>query len=97
MSKTKEKKEKVSKDIFSEAKRKRKEAHEAKLKAKENAKAANEAQTREEFRKFFIKAKKKLKIAADMEGVIWTHIKASGFDKKEKFEDGIKHFGYNIK
>lgn len=88
----KEKSSKSSAGIFAEAREKRKKAHEAKIQAK----LSDEKQTREEFRKFFVKIKKKLSITADMENIIWIHIKASGFDKKEKFEDGIRHFGYKI-
>ena len=51
---------------------------------------------RESFRKFFIKIKGKLKLTSDLEEVIWMHFVRSGFDKKEKFEDGLKHFGYKI-
>jgi len=99
MSKSKEtkkdkeaKKEISSKSIFSEAKEKRKKAYQDKLKAKKS----DEKQTREEFRKFFVKIKKKLSITADMEQIIWIHIKAAGYNKKDKFEDGVKHFGYKI-
>ena len=82
-------KEKVV-DKFASAKEKRAAAWEAKQKEE---KAEN---SRDEFRKFFIKIKGKLNLAGDMEEVIWIHFKSAGFNKKEKFEEGIKHFGYNL-
>lgn len=51
---------------------------------------------RDEFRKFFIRIKGKLGLDESMEKVIWLHFKRAGFDKKEKFEKGIKHFGYEL-
>jgi hypothetical protein len=51
---------------------------------------------REEFRQFFIKIKNKLQLKNSMEEILWLHLKSSGFDKSEKFEDGIRHFGYNL-
>lgn len=51
---------------------------------------------REEFRKFFIGLKRKLNLESDRENVIWLHLKAIGMDKKEKFNEGVKHFGYKI-
>ena len=72
--------------------------------ARANRKAAWEAKkvenkeedSRDEFRKFFVKVRGKLGLTQDMEEVIWKHLKASGFDKKEKFTEGIKHFGYKL-
>ena len=69
------------------AKAKRKAAHEAK-----EAKAKIE-DSREEFRKFFAQKKSKLALAPSLENVLWLHFKAYGFDKKENFSAGLKHFG----
>lgn len=55
-----------------------------------------EKDTREEFRKYFTKLKRKINLSSDLEDIIWLHFKASGFDKKDKFEDGIQHFGYKL-
>lgn len=55
-----------------------------------------EVNHREEFRKFFIQINTKLKLNRNMEDVIWLHLKASGFDKKEKFNEGVLHFGYKL-
>ena len=79
-------------DNFQEARKKRLAVWE--LKQKDLQKKEN---TREEFRKFFIKIKNKLSLEKEMEKVLWIHFKSAGFDKKEKFEAGIKHFGYNLK
>jgi len=88
----KKKKESPSKSRLEQAKEKRRLAWEAKQKER----GSDERSEREEFRKFFAKIKNKLKLEKSMEEVIWKHFKASGFDKKEKFEKGIKHFGYKL-
>ena len=82
---------KPTKSHITAAKEKRRKAWEAQQ--KENNKAEN---TRDEFRKFFIKIKGKLGLTQDMEEIIWIHFKSAGFDSKEKFEAGIKHFGYKL-
>lgn len=87
---TKRKKEEKVEDKFTEARKKRQEAHAAKQAAEKKE------DSREEFRKFFVKIKGKLSLSADMEDVIWKHFKSAGFTKKEKFEEGIKHFGYKL-
>jgi len=81
-----------SKSRLEQAKEKRKLAWEAKLKES----GSDERIERENFRRFFVKIKNKLSLDKSMEEVIWKHFKASGFDKKEKFEKGIKHFGYKL-
>ena len=83
--------EEAVKDRLAEAKAARRKAWEEK-----QAKKTVEENSRDEFRKFFIKIKGKLGLGKDMEEVIWIHFKSAGFDKKEKFEDGIKHFGYKL-
>lgn len=89
MAKNEEKK--IIVDEFAELRLKRKEAAEALLAEKEA-----EINQREEFRKFFIKLNSQLKLNRDMENVLWLHLKASGFDKKDKFVEGIQHFGYKL-
>jgi hypothetical protein len=59
-------------------------------------KILDEEVVREEFRKFFIKAKRKLGLENKMEEIIWLHLKAIKHDKPEKFEDGIANFGYKL-
>lgn len=90
--KNSEEKENIKTDKFADAKEKRRLAFEAK---QEKSKSGSD-KSREEFRKFFIKVKSKLGLDKSMEQVIWTHFKVSGFDKKDKFEEGIKHFGYKL-
>lgn len=88
---TEEKEEEVGTvDIFAEAREKRKKAWEA----KQSVYKTGEEKTREEFRKFFVKVRGKLNLDKNMEEVIWMHFKTSGFDKQEKFEEGLYHFGY---
>ena len=53
-------------------------------------------ESREAFRSYFVKAKRKLGIAASLEEIIWMHLKATGHDKPESFEKGIEHFGYKL-
>jgi len=57
----------------------------------------DEKKTREEFKQYFVKLKRKLGLKPDLENIIWLHFKAAGFDKKEKFDSGVEHFGYKIK
>lgn len=52
--------------------------------------------SREDFRKYFLKINKKLKLEKYVEEVIWIHLKTIGCNKKELFEKGIEHFGYKI-
>ena len=58
--------------------------------------AFEEKKNREDFKKFFIKLKRKLNLDPSIEEVMWEHFKAEGFSKKENFEKGTKHFGYKI-
>ena len=69
----------------------RKAAHESKMMQK-----AVIEDSREEFRKYFVGLKRKLNLAPELENVIWLHLKAVGMDKKEKFNEGVTHFGYKI-
>jgi len=55
-----------------------------------------EEDDREDFRQYFVKLKRKLSLEADLEGIMWLHFKASGFATKERFDAGVKHFGYEI-
>lgn len=57
----------------------------------------SEKEKKEAFRQYFIKVKRKLGIAPNLEGVIWMHLKAIGCDKPEDFEKGIENFGYKLK
>ena len=51
---------------------------------------------REDFRKYFLKIKNKLKLEKSVEEIIWVHLKAIKHDKKELFDKGVKHFGYKL-
>jgi hypothetical protein len=48
---------------------------------------------REAFSAFWAVAKKDYKKTKDLEEILWAHLKASGFDKPELFEQGLEHFG----
>jgi len=65
--------------------------HEAKMQAKKLVDAS-----REEFRIYFVELKRKLNLAPEIEDVMWLHLKAIGMNQKEKFNEGVKHFGYKI-
>jgi hypothetical protein len=52
--------------------------------------------SREDFRKYFLKLNKKLKLNKSLEEVIWVHLKTIGCNKKDLFDKGVKHFGYKI-
>jgi hypothetical protein len=71
-----------------EMREKRREVGEAKKAAK-----AAELDQRDEFRKFFAKKREKLNLDSSMEHILWLHFVATGHAEKEKFEDGLKHFG----
>lgn len=55
-----------------------------------------EENTREEFRKYFAKIKRTLSLSSDMEEIVWLHLKSTGFNRKDKFDDGLRHFGYKF-
>ena len=59
--------------------------------AKEPEKCTEDS--KEEFRKFFAQKKSNLNLSPSLENVVWLHFKAYGFDKKESFSSGLKHFG----
>jgi hypothetical protein len=58
--------------------------------------ALTEKECREAFRVFFVKVKRKLNLAPNLEAVIWTHLKSIKHDKPEDFEKGIENFGYKL-
>ena len=51
---------------------------------------------RDDFRKYFLKLSKDLKLAGYLEEVIWIHLKTIKHNKKALFKEGVKHFGYKI-
>ena len=66
------------------------------LAANKNKMQSKKDNSREDFRKYFLKINKKLKIEKYLEEAIWIHLETIGCNKKELFEQGVKHFGYNI-
>jgi hypothetical protein len=55
-----------------------------------------ESELREEFRKYFIKLNKTLKLGRDMENVLWLHLKSTDCTNPELFSKGVENFGYKI-
>ena len=51
---------------------------------------------RDEWRQYFVKLKRKLNLDPSLEQVMWLHFKSSGFTSKDRFDEGVKHFGYEI-
>ena len=50
----------------------------------------------EEFRLFWVIACKKYGLNSELKDAVWIHLQATGNDKKEKFLDGLKSFGFKI-
>lgn len=64
--------------------------------ATKNNKPLREEEIREQFRQYFVKLRRKIKLEANLENVLWLHLKSSGFNKKELFDKGIENFGYKV-
>jgi len=71
-----------------------KKARAIRIKHYESLQKKSNANTKEEFRKFFIQKKNELKLDPSLEEVIWLHFQSCGFDNKDKFLEGLKHFGF---
>lgn len=78
------------------SKKKQKKVEEQTVQAVKPQLKRKEKHEREDFRKFFLRIKKKLNLDASLEEIMWLHFKASGFAEIAKFEQGVKHFGYKI-
>jgi hypothetical protein len=55
-----------------------------------------EVDVRKLFHKYFLKIQGRLNVKQDMEVVLWKHLVATKNDSPEKFETGIRNFGYKI-
>ena len=53
-------------------------------------------EVRKEFKKYFVKLRRKISLNGSMENVLWLHCKAAGFAKVELFDKGIANFGYKL-
>jgi len=71
-----------------------KKARAIRIKYYESLKKDSKENVKEEFKKFFVQKKHELNIDPSLEEAIWLHFKACGFDKKDKFLEGLKHFGF---
>lgn len=56
----------------------------------------DKSNSREDFRKYFLKLRKKLNLSKSLEEVIWIHLKTIKHDKKELFDKGVENFGYKL-
>ena len=63
---------------------------------KKQPREKREDEVRSDFKRYFVKLKRKLKLDSSLEDVIWLHLKASGFAKEELFDKGIENFGYKL-
>jgi hypothetical protein len=86
---------KTTEEIVREALDKEQQSFTSSRQAQSNFEAptSNSIDTRESFRAFWATAKKEYKKSKDLEDVLWAHLKATGFDKPELFEQGLQHFG----
>ncbi len=90
MAENKKKNNKSEEELIAKARKKRLAL------AKANPVVSEKTDERENFRKYFLKLRKKLNLGRYLEEVIWVHLKTIKHDKEELFDDGIKHFGYKI-
>jgi len=91
-----EKKEKKAKKIETEEDRIAKARKRRIALAKEKEPQLEKSNSREDWRKYFLKISSRMGLEKYLEEVIWSHLKATGNDKKELFEKGLKHFGFKI-
>lgn len=56
-------------------------------------KKSRQMELREEFELFWAKHKNKYKAYGNIADVVYAHFLAYGFNKPEKFEEGLRHFG----
>jgi len=83
---------KTTEEVVREALAKEQQTFVAAKQANFEAPSENE-NVRESFRTFWAIVKKEYKKPKELEDVLWAHLKASGFDKPELFEQGLQHFG----
>lgn len=55
----------------------------------------NDEETKMKFQEFWAKNKTQYSCPKDIEHILWVHLKAAGYDSPEKFEAGIKNFGFD--
>lgn len=49
---------------------------------------------REAFRQYWALNKQSFKQSNDVEEIVWAHLKSTGHDQPDKFEQGVVHFGF---
>lgn len=53
----------------------------------------SESEKRNSFKLFWAQNRKKFGKKKELEPILWIHLKATGNDQPDKFEDGMAHFG----
>ena len=53
----------------------------------------SETDRRNKFKLFWAQARKQFGKPKDLESILWIHLKATGNDHPDNFENGIAHFG----
>ncbi len=87
------KKEKQESLTIKEAKALRKKIYLEKSKQSLINEIADYETVKEEFHIFWINFARTNKISEDLENIVFKHLKSIGYLTKEKFTDGMKHFG----
>ena len=62
-----------------------------------NSRPLREEEIKKEFKKYFIKLKRKLNLDPSLENILWLHLKSAGYAQSELFDKGIENFGYTVK
>lgn len=63
------------------------------IKARQKVNKKDE-EIRVKFQEYWAQNKTNYSCPKDVEPIIWAHLKAAGYDSPEKFEAGIKNFGF---
>lgn len=71
-------------------------AVEAPKQISKSSRPLREEEIRKEFKKYFIKLKRKLNLDPSLESILWLHLKSAGYAQSELFDKGIENFGYKV-
>jgi hypothetical protein len=55
--------------------------------------SSNELTARDAFSEFWSRVRKEYNRPRELEPIIWAHLKSSGHDQPQLFEEGLTHFG----
>ena len=56
--------------------------------------ALEDEEAREAFRNYWALNKVSFNQSKEVEEIVWAHLKSTGHDQPEDFDDGILHFGF---